>query len=121
VDEVAATILGLGDGTRLNVLFPLHAIPATEPKAKAARGKKKATAAPPIPDSLKIRLNDLRQRGFNRLYQQGQIFEFSTPESLLDVNFAEPVFLLWIASRYQSKRGRASWTPLRAVTGNREK
>ena len=94
VDEVAATILGLGDGTRLNVLFPLHAIPATEPKAKAARGKKKATAAPPIPDSLKIRLNDLRQRGFNRLYQQGQIFEFSTPESLLDVNFAEPVFLL---------------------------
>ncbi len=94
VDEVAATILGLGDGTRLNVLFPLHAIPAAEPKAKAGRGKKKAAAPAPISDSLKIRLNDLRQRGFNRLYQHGQIFEFSTPESLLDVNFAEPVFLL---------------------------
>ncbi|HEV2717888.1 MAG TPA: excinuclease ABC subunit UvrA, partial [Terriglobales bacterium] len=37
---------------------------------------------------------ELRKRGFNRLYQNGQIFEFSTPESLLDVNFAEPVFLL---------------------------
>src|SRR5262249_51084814 len=32
--------------------------------------------------------------GFNRLYQDGQVFEFSTPESLLDVNFSEPVFVL---------------------------
>src|SRR5579872_7546919 len=94
VDEVAATILGLGGGTRLNVFFPLHAIPAAEPKAKATRGKKKSSVPAPISDNLKIRLNDLRQRGFNRLYQHGQIFEFSTPESLLDVNFAEPVFLL---------------------------
>ncbi len=94
VDEVAATILGLGERTRLNVLFPLHAIPAAEPKAKAIRGKKKSSVPAPISDNLKIRLNDLRQRGFNRLYQHGQIFEFSTPESLLDVNFAEPVFLL---------------------------
>jgi excinuclease ABC subunit A len=93
VDEVVATILGLGDGTRLNVLFPLHGIAAAEPKTKA-RGKKKALAPAPISDSLKIRLTDLRQRGFNRLYQHGQIYEFSTPESLLDVNFAEPVFLL---------------------------
>ncbi|PYX90628.1 MAG: excinuclease ABC subunit A, partial [Acidobacteria bacterium] len=37
---------------------------------------------------------DLRKRGFNRLHQDGQVFEFSTPESLLDINFAEPVFLL---------------------------
>src|SRR6476646_3928262 len=40
-------------------------------------------------DQLKIRLLDLRTRGFNRLYQAGQIFEFSTPESLLNVNFSE--------------------------------
>jgi excinuclease UvrABC ATPase subunit len=41
---------------------------------------------------MKARLFDLRKRGFNRLFQNGQIFEFSTPESLLDVNFSEPVF-----------------------------
>ena len=37
---------------------------------------------------------DLRTRGFNRLYQNGQIFEFSTPESLLDMDFSMPVFVL---------------------------
>src|SRR6202021_3047527 len=43
-------------------------------------------------DAMKARLFDLRQRGFNRLFQNGQVFEFSTPESLLDLNFSEPVF-----------------------------
>ncbi|MFZ1132920.1 MAG: excinuclease ABC subunit A, partial [Terriglobales bacterium] len=41
---------------------------------------------------IKARLFDLRKRGFNRIFQNGQIFEFSTPESLLDVNFSQPVF-----------------------------
>ncbi len=43
-------------------------------------------------DEIKTRLFELRKRGFNRLVQNGEIFEFSTPESLLDINFAEPVF-----------------------------
>ena len=100
VDEVAGAILAWGEGTRLNVLFPLHIEPmraAGELKG-AGRGRpsKKAkgvsTAEPS--DLLKGRLLDLRTRGFNRLYQGGQIYEFSTPESLLDVNFSEPVFVL---------------------------
>ena len=99
VDEVAETILALGDGTRLNVLFPLHSAqpadkkPKEKTRGKRARGNGK-TSAPPVDDLLKARLSDLRKRGFTRLYQNGQIFEFSTPESLLDINFAEPVFLL---------------------------
>jgi len=36
----------------------------------------------------------LRASGFNRLYQRGRIFEFSTPESLLDLDFTLPVFVL---------------------------
>src|SRR5262249_9631773 len=52
------------------------------------------SAAPALSEALKTRLFDLRKAGFNRLYQAGQIFEFSTPESLLDVNFAQPVFVL---------------------------
>jgi excinuclease ABC subunit A len=50
---------------------------------------------PAAPDeSLKPRLFSLRQSGFNRLYQNGRIFEFSTPESLLEVDFSRPVYIL---------------------------
>lgn len=45
-------------------------------------------------DSLKPRLFSLRQHGFNRLYQEGRVFEFSQPESLLEVDFSKPVYVL---------------------------
>jgi excinuclease ABC subunit A len=97
VDEVAAAILQLPEGTRLNVLFPLQA-PAAPPAAgkPKTRGRQKAALnqAALQDDLLKTRLFELRRRGFNRLWQKGQTFEFSAPESLLDVNFAAPVFLL---------------------------
>lgn len=53
-----------------------------------------ARSLAPPDESLKPRLFSLRQHGFNRLYQEGRIFEFSTPESLLDVDFAKPVYVL---------------------------
>src|SRR5437667_10500440 len=56
--------------------------------------KKKSQSEEASLESTKSRLFELRQRGFNRLFQGEQVFEFSTPESLLDVNFAEPVFVL---------------------------
>jgi len=97
VDEVADAILRLPEGTRLHVLFPLHA-PVARPAAekKKGRGRKKASAdeLAAQTDLLKTRLFELRKRGFNRLWQKGEVFEFSTPESLLDVNFAEPVSIL---------------------------
>ncbi len=105
VDEVVERLLALGEGTRLNVFFPIQAYvpaaPAAEEKAaKKSRGKKKAAESklPPdagfgsISEAMRARLFDLRKRGFNRLFQNGRVFEFSTPESLLDVNFSEPVF-----------------------------
>jgi excinuclease ABC subunit A len=125
VDEIADTLLGMEEGTRLNVLFPvapkgiLSPEDSAVPKRKAAastsgsdsqvrstslgitRPKRKGekTASPTVNagsslDGIKSRLFELRQRGFNRLFQGGQLFEFSTPESLLDVNFAEPLFVL---------------------------
>src|ERR1700758_2463952 len=101
VDEVADAILGLGPGIRLQVLFPLQrpGVPVQQPaeKVRSTKAKKSAvkTSAPePLSDALKTRLFDLRKGGFNRLYQGGQVFEFSTPESLLDINFSEPVFVL---------------------------
>ena len=106
VDEVTNRILALGEGTRLNVLFPLSGAqaPAIVDKTRGRKsGAEKSTKSrtsgqkdfgPALSDELKTRLFDLRKRGFNRLFQNGQVFEFSTPESLLDVNFAAPVFAL---------------------------
>ena len=77
VDEVAARVLALPQRSRWHVLFPVR-----------GGGKKK------IDEQLKKRLADLRGKGFNRLFQQGQVFEFSTPESLLDIDFRKPVYAL---------------------------
>jgi excinuclease ABC subunit A len=97
VDEAVREVLTLPEGTRLNALFPLTTTIEPAPEKKKARpGKKKPAASPgsTLSEQIKTRLSDLRTRGFNRLYQNGQIFEFSTPESLLDVDFGQPVFLL---------------------------
>ncbi len=63
-------------------------------RKRSLAAAQKKPAAPAVDDLLRERLFELRKRGFNRLFQNGQIFEFSTPESLLDVNFDAPVFLL---------------------------
>jgi len=115
VDDIADRILSLEEGRRFYVLFRLNAAPLTvaAPRRKAAsRGKtglggrprKKGTASESVEvsgqggaatgDPLKHHLFLLRQRGFNRLFQDGQVFEFSTPESLLDVDFRRPVYAL---------------------------
>src|SRR5208282_5831796 len=98
----------LGEGTRLNALFPVGSatpLPEAAPKPARAAGRPAKTAAKsakPVAtgadslhtETLKARLTELRASGFNRLYQQGKIFEFSTPESLLDLDFTLPVFVL---------------------------
>ena len=114
MDEVAEAVLALGEGTRLNALFPVrHEMRDAEPVKTAKRAGKatvkasekaavkageKATARTallePMSEGLKTRLVELRASGFNRLYQNGQIYEFSTPESLIDIDFTAPLFVL---------------------------
>jgi excinuclease ABC subunit A len=100
VDEVADAVLALEPETRLQVIFPLAAspspVPELEKKAGRTKKSKKKNAAPDaaLTEAIKARLFDLRKAGFNRLYQAGQVFEFSTPESLLDIRFDQPVFML---------------------------
>jgi len=99
VDEIADAVLALDPDTRVQIVFPLQAAVAAprEVEKKVARGRKsKKNAAPDsgLTDQLKTRLFELRKAGFNRLYQAGQVFEFSTPESLLDIRFDQPVFML---------------------------
>src|SRR5690242_12547882 len=96
VDEVASSVMELGEGTRLNVIFPVHAHPVVVEvktgKKKSAKAKQEEAAAQT--EALKVRLFELRKQGFNRLYQNGNIYEFSTPESLLEINFSKPLFAL---------------------------
>jgi excinuclease ABC subunit A len=74
VDHVAQAMLGEPAGSRWYALFPI-----------ALGGETQA---------LRDRLFELRRKGFNRLYQNGRTFEFSTPESLLEVDFSQPLYSL---------------------------
>lgn len=112
VDEIAAAVLALGGGARLQVLFPVvrtevklepmqeFVVPAEEVASKPAKKKAatkktaKAESVVDLSEALKDRLGELRKRGYNRLFQNGNIVEFSTPESLLELNFNEPIFVL---------------------------
>ena len=66
VDRVAEQALGFPPGSRWYMLFP----------------------------AAEARLFELRKRGFNRLFQNGKIVEFSTPESLLELDMAQPFYAL---------------------------
>ncbi len=100
VDEIADAILALDPETRLQVVFPLQAACSAPKEAvkKVPRarkgGKKEVEPGAGLTEQLKARLFELRKAGFNRLFQSGQVFEFSTPESLLDIRFDQPVFVL---------------------------
>ena len=98
---------------------PALAPEAIEPEPKPKRAAKKTRNSKTSPleterihltDALKERLAELRRRGYNRLWQadadsnsSGRTVEFSTPESLLELDFAaasrtdetaRPIFVL---------------------------
>ncbi|MCS6952155.1 MAG: excinuclease ABC subunit UvrA [Bryobacterales bacterium] len=76
VDQVAARMLTEPEGSRWYVLFPVR------------------FARPDDAQALRDHLFELRRKGFNRLFQHGRTFEFSAPESLLDIDFSQPLFAL---------------------------
>jgi excinuclease ABC subunit A len=89
VDEVAERILRLPHGRRFYVLYELRF--AGEASTRAGRPRK-----PPKPSAEAVRqsLAALQKRGFNRLYQAGRVYEFSSPETLLDIDFGRPIYVL---------------------------
>jgi excinuclease ABC subunit A len=100
-EEIATRILGLGAGRRFYVMYQLRvgvapvvtAIPTAAGTAALRKPAKKKAAAP-AGEALRLALVDLQRRGFNRIYQNGRVHEFSTPESLLDVDFGKPAYVL---------------------------
>ena len=81
VDQIADTMLQQAEGSRWYALFPVKATAKLEDGATPA-------------SVLRDRLFDLRRKGFNRLFQEGRTFEFSTPESLLEIEFSKPLYIL---------------------------
>ncbi|HLM99019.1 MAG TPA: excinuclease ABC subunit UvrA [Bryobacteraceae bacterium] len=76
VDQVAAQMLAQPESSRWYALFPV------------------THAEKPDTQKLRDHLFELRKKGFNRLFQEGKTFEFSTPESLLDIDFSKPLYVL---------------------------
>ncbi|HEU0140978.1 MAG TPA: excinuclease ABC subunit A, partial [Bryobacteraceae bacterium] len=74
VDQVAQRLLAEPEGSRWYVLFPVQVSHDAQ--------------------ALRDRLFDLRKKGFNRLYQPPGTYEFSSPESLLEIDFDQPLFVL---------------------------
>jgi excinuclease ABC subunit A len=74
VDYVAGRMLQEPEGSRWYILFPI------KPTANT--------------NELRDHLFELRRKGFSRLFQDLRTFEFSTPESLLEIDFKKPVFAL---------------------------
>jgi len=87
LDEIADRVMALEEGRRFYVLYVL---PLAAPARKGA-GRKSAR---PTADAVKQALSELQKRGFTRLYQDGKVYEFSSPEALLDVDFSKPVWVL---------------------------
>jgi excinuclease ABC subunit A len=90
-EEIANKILSLAPGRRFYVVYELRIVQAQT--AGTRRGGKKKAAAP-SQDILRGALSDIQKRGFNRLYQDGRLHEFSSPETLLDVDFTRPVYVV---------------------------
>jgi excinuclease ABC subunit A len=119
VDEIVTTLFALPESTRTYALFPIlraevklepmqmptveEVADAPKPKKsapkKSAKSAKSETASFNLTETLKDRLTELRRRGYNRLFQptknsENKIVEFSTPESLLELDFSQPIFVL---------------------------
>jgi excinuclease ABC subunit A len=80
VDQVADAMEAQAEGSRWYALFRVKTPDRLNSENQSA--------------ALRDHLFDLRKKGFNRLLQGGQTYEFSTPESLLDIDFSKPVFAL---------------------------
>jgi excinuclease ABC subunit A len=119
VDEIVTALFAVPEGTRTYALFPIlraevklepMQMPTVEEEADAPKPKKSAlkksvksakpeTVSLNLTEALKDRLTELRRRGYNRLFQptksgENKIVEFSTPESLLELDFTQPIFVL---------------------------
>jgi excinuclease ABC subunit A len=94
-DSIAKCVLSMEAGRRFYVMYQLR-VAAPQVAAGKKPGKKGTgrSAGDNAENALRLALLDLQKRGFNRLFQAGQVHEFVSPESLLDMDFQKPVYVL---------------------------
>jgi len=101
-DEIATRVLTMTPGRRFYVLYEFRPggmpaattsadVPAAVNTPSRRVAKKKAT---PSAEALRQSLIDLQKRGFNRLYQDRRMHEFSSPETLLEIDFSRAVYVV---------------------------
>ena len=112
----------------MQVVFPLQAAAtaaagACQESTRAQGSSKKNAAAALGFDRCRLRLGlfDLRKAGFNRLYQAGQVFEFSTPESCWILISTSRCSCWWTGLRFPRNRARALWMRWRRLIASRAK
>jgi excinuclease ABC subunit A len=102
-DEIATRVLTMTPGRRFYVLYEFRpgGMPSAPPSADvtgavapSSRRVAKKKVTQPSAEALRQSLIDLQKRGFNRLYQDGRMHEFSSPETLLDIDFSRPVYVV---------------------------
>jgi excinuclease ABC subunit A len=93
MDEIAARVMTLPQGRRFYVLYKLEIVaPQT-----TGSGTRKVAAKKNVkisPEAVRLALGALQRRGFQRLYQAGQVHEFSSAETLLEMDFSQPVYVV---------------------------
>ena len=93
--SIADQVLRLPEGARFYVLFPAAA--GMEIPEASDNGKKKKRAARSSASQetrIKAHLMSLMQRGFTRLFKNGQIIELATPDSFSDSSFDDTFVLV---------------------------
>lgn len=86
VDAVANAMLAQPSGSRWYVLFPV-----SESEGFALLYDERYEE---YPSALKARLAQLRERGFDRLFQGGQVYRFSNPEELIELDLDAAIHVL---------------------------
>ncbi|HXX19133.1 MAG TPA: excinuclease ABC subunit UvrA [Candidatus Acidoferrum sp.] len=94
LDEIAARVLALPQSRRFYVLYQLSFAPELPSAAQQSASVRARRSSRPGQEAIRQTLISLRKRGFSRLYQDGRVFEFATPEELLEVDFGKPVYVL---------------------------
>ena len=95
-ESAAEVVLQLAEGTRFYVLFPAAAGMEEQAASSNGGGKQKKRGAKSNSGQrtrIDAHLMSLMQRGFTRLYKNGQTIELATPDSYTDSNF-ENTFVL---------------------------
>jgi excinuclease ABC subunit A len=88
VDQIADRVLEAESGRRFLILyrlrFPvdLQAVRKRRPSPRLAK------------QAVSRTLTEIQKHGFTRLWQSGRVFELGQPETLLGINFNEPVFVV---------------------------